>query len=532
MKVQLISDTHSKHKEVNIDTSVDMIVHAGDSTNYYDPLRNNSEFVDFIHWYGSLPIKHKLLIAGNHDAWGNRFYNRNICLSKGITYLEDSYMEIEGKLIFGSPWSPTFGNWYFMKSREKLGTFWDNILQEGIDLLITHTPPKGILDLTYDFDNSIKMCGCNGLLKAVNKYKPKHHVFGHCVDSKTEILTFDGWKNYNEINVLDNIYTYNLQTKKIEKDTIKEIIINEKYQGNVIYCDNSNHSFRVTDEHIVINLDHKNRLQKIKAKNIGCALRYPVSGYLENNKGILLNKNEIKLAVLIAADGSLEYENTKYVRFHLKKEYKIKYLEKILKNLNIKYNKKSTKIGTFKISFNLKDKYSILYSKPLLKELENVNAKQFKYVLEAYENSDGTKITENYIEIYTAKEIEANMIQKMCVLNGYKCIKEKTSNKLAYRMLCSKRQFYRVPKFLNKKQNIISESVIDELFWCVKTNNQTFITRRNGRVMITGNCHDNKNLINHGTRVVNGINFYNASCVKDGEFHKPLNNPNGIIINI
>lgn len=179
MKIQMISDTHGKHAQMEIDETCDVLVHAGDSTNYYDWYKNEIEFRDFIHWYGARPNKYKILIAGNHDAWALKKYNRDICREHGVTYLEDDYLEIDGKLFFGSPWSPNFGNWHFMKNRTKLATHWDNILIEGIDLLVTHTPPKGILDLAEDYNRNIDLCGCNGLLKATSKYKPKNHVFGH-----------------------------------------------------------------------------------------------------------------------------------------------------------------------------------------------------------------------------------------------------------------------------------------------------------------------------------------------------------------
>ena len=43
------------------------------------------------------------------------------------------------------------------------------------DVLITHGPPFGILDRCYD-DQRV---GCEELLKAVKRVKPKLHVFGH-----------------------------------------------------------------------------------------------------------------------------------------------------------------------------------------------------------------------------------------------------------------------------------------------------------------------------------------------------------------
>lgn len=172
------------------------------------------EYNDFHYCFkmpkGNLITRFQGKVSFTGNCWATKNYNKNFVKDQGIIYLEDDYTEVEGKLLFGSPWSPTFGNWHFMKSREKLGRFWDNVLQEGIDLLITHSPPKGILDLTYDFNNSLKFCGCNGLLKAISKYKPKHHVFGH-IHNNSDIVNFgtrviEDTKFYNASFVKDGYF--------------------------------------------------------------------------------------------------------------------------------------------------------------------------------------------------------------------------------------------------------------------------------------------------------------------------------------
>jgi Icc-related predicted phosphoesterase len=183
MKIWFISDTHALHNSINVPKNVDTVIHAGDSTNYYDWLKNQIEFEDFINWFSNLPIKHKVLIAGNHDAWAMKPYNISRIKDLGIIYLEHGYCEIDNKLIFGSPYTPTFGNWYFMKDRSKLSKYWEDIT-DIIDILITHGPPKGILDLSHNQKHELEYCGDTALRKAVFKNNPKIHIFGHIHDSK------------------------------------------------------------------------------------------------------------------------------------------------------------------------------------------------------------------------------------------------------------------------------------------------------------------------------------------------------------
>jgi Icc-related predicted phosphoesterase len=177
-----ISDTHRQHSSLVVPKNIDCVIHAGDSTNYYDQINNQLEFDDFIKWYSELNIKYKVLIAGNHDSWATKKYNRDKVKDLGVIYLEHEYVEIENKLIFGSPYTPTFGNWHFMKDRSKLSKYWE-ALSENIHVLITHGPCKGILDLSHSRDHKLEYCGDAALTKAVFQYKPKFHVFGHIHDS-------------------------------------------------------------------------------------------------------------------------------------------------------------------------------------------------------------------------------------------------------------------------------------------------------------------------------------------------------------
>ena len=64
MKIVVISDTHSKHRELNIPNG-DVIIHCGDVT------QNGSkkETIDFISWFEELNFKYKIFIAGNHDKY-------------------------------------------------------------------------------------------------------------------------------------------------------------------------------------------------------------------------------------------------------------------------------------------------------------------------------------------------------------------------------------------------------------------------------------------------------------------------------
>ena len=67
IKIWHISDTHTYHELLEIPKGIDMVIHSGDATNPRDPYLSEDQMQNFIRWFGSLPIKHKIFVAGNHD---------------------------------------------------------------------------------------------------------------------------------------------------------------------------------------------------------------------------------------------------------------------------------------------------------------------------------------------------------------------------------------------------------------------------------------------------------------------------------
>ena len=84
--------------------------------------------IEFNEWLGSLPHKHKVVIAGNHEL----SFDPNMPQGKNgqpeavkaqltnCIYLEDSSVVIHGIKIYGSPYQPEFGNYAFPLKRGKV----------------------------------------------------------------------------------------------------------------------------------------------------------------------------------------------------------------------------------------------------------------------------------------------------------------------------------------------------------------------------------------------------------------------------
>jgi len=184
MKIWHISDTHMQHGLLTIPDGIDTVVHSGDATNYKDPYRNESELRAFIDWFAALPIPNKVFVPGNHDTSLEKgLITRDLIEHRKIHLLINEEVNIGGLRIWGSPFTPRYGDWSYMRDRGTINRIWDNI-PEGLDILITHGPPYGVLDATYDHHNKVELVGCSALRKRVAKVPPRFMLFGHVHSTK------------------------------------------------------------------------------------------------------------------------------------------------------------------------------------------------------------------------------------------------------------------------------------------------------------------------------------------------------------
>ena len=174
MKVCLTSDWHGYTPAI---PPCDLLVLAGD----YEPNTNPLSSLTFYRHMGAhlrvSEARHIVMIAGNHD-W--LLYHdaekvlRVLGLGKRLRYLQDFGCEVGGRRIWGTPWTPPFFNWAFMKDEAELREVYTRI-PASIDILVTHGPARGVLD----GNGAGVKCGSLELAAAVRRIKPQLHVFGH-----------------------------------------------------------------------------------------------------------------------------------------------------------------------------------------------------------------------------------------------------------------------------------------------------------------------------------------------------------------
>lgn len=191
VRVVCISDTHTNTDNLVVPDG-DILIHAGDFTFTGQP----AETKKFYKFLNDLPHKYKIFVAGNHEITFDNLRYSNLkerfrlkipqdkldeikfsfknFQKNEIIYLENSYVEVLGLKIYGSPYSPKFHEWAFMASDENLKKIWKEIPSD-VDLLITHGPPMFI----GDYCDNINSGSLSLLEEVTNRLKPMYHIFGH-----------------------------------------------------------------------------------------------------------------------------------------------------------------------------------------------------------------------------------------------------------------------------------------------------------------------------------------------------------------
>jgi predicted phosphodiesterase len=187
----------------------DVFLHAGDLTQY----GTKEELESVIEWIASLPYKHKVVIAGNHDIGLDKDCTHRSGLARragsyatieeteiliksmkerNIIYLSPEQPSTEIFIdgcclrIYGLPYSPlSIGPSAFM--RPKVNSAWT--VEGKFDILLSHSPPRGHLDQNKVGDS----VGCDMFRSAIERIRPCVAVFGHIHEARgMDTLT---WKD-------------------------------------------------------------------------------------------------------------------------------------------------------------------------------------------------------------------------------------------------------------------------------------------------------------------------------------------------
>jgi Icc-related predicted phosphoesterase len=208
IKIACISDSHNQHRSIEI-PKCDVLIHAGD----YSYTGDFQSLWEINQWFGKLKkdgvCSEVVTVCGNHDF----LFEKNPTLARSIMtnciYLQDEPLEFMGYRWYGSPRTPFFNSWAFNEQRGAEIKKWWAKIPENTQILVTHGPPFGILDVNteepYHKHLGPEHLGCEELRKRVDQLKDlRLHCMGHIHSSHGEEV-IDGVKFVNA-SVLNESY--------------------------------------------------------------------------------------------------------------------------------------------------------------------------------------------------------------------------------------------------------------------------------------------------------------------------------------
>jgi ribonucleoside-triphosphate reductase (formate) len=320
-----------------------------------------------------------------------------------------------------------------------------------------------------------------------------------CLSEDTEILTDNGWESYENIKIGDKIKTFNIKNGDIETKPVLKMF-KKHYNGKMYNLKNRIQDQLISPNHRVVRRKYSSNkfiLEPIEdVINQKSVPIIPIFGK-NNNKGINLSEDEIKLIAWVISEGTKEKKSNKYRTcgrisiYQSKKKNKKEYekITKILNNLNLSYKESEgvpalgesvTRLRLNAESSRKVSKYFDYYDiKHVPSNLLKMNKKQANIFIDTYLNADG----DSNSKIYTTNKNILDGLQEICLLS------EKGFTTLIRKPNIGTKDIY-VLRLINHQDTYITKINkvnYNGIIWCPTTINQTVIARRNGKVFVTGN---------------------------------------------
>lgn len=341
----------------------------------------------------------------------------------------------------------------------------------------------------------------------VREIRKWHLDRGWCFSLDTEILTDNGWKNYDNLNESDKVFTY--QDGFVEDWT------------KLFWSDNDVVEIKTQNFDAIFTLNHKmicksasSKGNDYKPRSVEDIMRVTtvqsvLTGLEYENSGIKVYDDiDYRLMGCIVADGFFNYytskktgeQTAKSIEFQFKKSRKVEYVKRVLEENSIRFTTTFNKPGYTRIHISdssIVNRYHSMLcvdgkgSKCLPWGCITTSLKNRFDLIEAYLETDGTKDTSKYKasnkyqSVYSTVKQNMDVMQAVIHLSGMrgKMVRaERLPPRVDHYTLSINRKCGVQLDFRNAKITRSSSDV-----WSVDTGGRWLMIRRNGCVQITSN---------------------------------------------
>jgi len=319
----------------------------------------------------------------------------------------------------------------------------------------------------------------------------------HCVDSETEALTKRGWLRYDEIRVGDEVMTLETNTSTGEWNTVERVVVNHNHQG--FYCvDSPSMNLALTPEHrVLVKAKYREFYTYAKAKDLPKNFTIPCCVKTKLPEMLGVQDDMLRLIGWLLSDGC--FSGNSITIYQSKVGHDI---EELLQSCEISYThrvrtrnithicgRKLVKPPLPEHSYRVQAEskgliYEYLHSKKVVPEwVFELSERQFDILLGGIVSGNGVRNkTGDGFCIHGTKDF-LESLQAVCITKGWRANISVARGK-DYKLNICRRNTWSTFTGMDKSSMRESEGVS----WCVTVKNGNFVSRRKGKVCVTGNC--------------------------------------------
>lgn len=323
-----------------------------------------------------------------------------------------------------------------------------------------------------------------------------------CVDSKTKILTIDGWKNYKEIKWQSRIKiaTYNLRKKVIEYQPI-DYLKEYDFQGELIKVGNRDLDILTTPNHRSLVVKRSGKEEIVLAESLAYSDKIKVLAPVKYKIEYSIGKKWAELVGWVISEG--HYKKGDYVEIYQnigEDEKRIDYLLKEIphsKNIRTrKYNgnDKEQVIWFIKKCSFVSWIYEFVSKKEVNKLLVSLPKDELKVLFKSLVAGDGNIRQDGRMQFIQKSKECVDWFEILAMRLGYHTLTTKRKDGNCYAVFLTKKEVIGI-RGTNGKGKSIQKVKYNGKVWCPKTPNGTWIAKRNGKIFITGNTFPEKLVI-------------------------------------
>jgi predicted Ser/Thr protein kinase len=308
-------------------------------------------------------------------------------------------------------------------------------------------------------------------------------VLAHCFSEDTELLTLDGWRSHEEIQIGDFLATKNIETGKLEyQPALRKF--EQNYDGPMYHFESKSADHLVTPNHKMLCHTRTDKNWKsVTAEDFSDWNQIiPVS--VENDlPDYPVSDEMLRLMVWTVADGSMASNR---IRFLLHKTRKIERLTGLLREMSI----------PFDLTVYDNENHHIRIDNPgLTKHIpeyyNKLSTRQGRVVLMEYAHTDGhiPEGRDQYYQLSASVEETIDRLQQIAVTSGCKAnLHSHDRNRVSrifglnIRVGVTETQADNIKELVHYSGNV----------FCFETENHTLVARRNGKVIITSNSNESE----------------------------------------